>query len=74
MNWLRKKCDEHNRKFAPYFIWTPETWLRSIVCNSILCLLLIVVSIFMKSLGGVMIGIVFFVILFVWHFYDLLKG
>lgn len=74
MNWLRKKCDEHNRKFAPYYIWTPKTWLRSIVRNSILCLLLIAVSIFMKSLGGVMIGIVFFVILFVWHFYDLLKG
>jgi hypothetical protein len=74
MEWLRKKCDEHNRKFAPYFIWTPETWLRSIVCDSILGLMLIIISILMKSVGGLIISIVLFVILFVWHFYDLLKG
>ena len=75
MRWLQRKCNEHNHKYDPYlryFRWTPQTWLHSLFSSVVVTSLLIVMGVIIKSVGGVLIGIIGLVLLVGWHFWDLL--
>lgn len=75
MRWLEAKCYEHNNKYFPYLrycMWSPQSWLYSVLVSAIACIMLMITSMLIKSINGVLIGVSMLVLLVWWHFWDLL--
>lgn len=76
MNWLKRKVEIHN-KFITYVdyeeAWTAIDFIASLILHMCLGLVSVGIGVFYKSSTAlVILGLIYAIIMIVWHFWHLL--